>query len=171
MICWAWMNGRLPVDLDLMLAKRQGDLDALWAAAHPGDVARVAGCAGTLGWSPNWTRQVSVAGLALHAGGKTLGELTDGDITASTEALAAAPSLTATLRGHNTARVFGLHHACTSWGSATPRRGWRAGPPPPSRSCAPRVSRNRRSVGSRCAISRRSRPRCARAPWRCARTA
>jgi hypothetical protein len=35
MICWAWVTGRLPVDLDLMLAKRQGDLDALWAAAHP----------------------------------------------------------------------------------------------------------------------------------------
>jgi site-specific recombinase XerD len=115
MICWAWVNGRLPVDLDLMLAKRQGDLYARWASVHAEEVARVAGCAATLGWSANWTRQVSVAGLAvvcLHAGGKTLDELTDDDITACTEALAAAPSLTTTLRGHNTARVFGLHHAC-----------------------------------------------------------
>src|SRR5664280_1838047 len=39
-------------------------------------------------------------------------ELTDDDITACTEALAAAPSLTTTVRGHNTARLFGLHHAC-----------------------------------------------------------
>lgn len=115
MICWAWVHGRLPVDLDLMLAKRQGDLYALWARAHPEDVARVAGCAGTLGWSASWTRQVSVVGLAvvaLHAGGKSLDELTDDDITACTDALAAAPSLTRTLRGHNSARLFGLHHAC-----------------------------------------------------------
>ena len=115
MICWAWVHGRLPVDLDLMLAKRQGDLYAQWASAHPEDVARVAGCATILGWSANWTHQVSVAGLAvvaLHAGGKTLEELTNDDITACTEALAAAPSLTTTVRGHNTARLFGLHHAC-----------------------------------------------------------
>lgn len=83
--------------------------------AHPEDVARVAGCAATLGWKTNWTRQVSVVGLAvvcLHAGGKALEDLTDDDISTCTEAIAAAPSLTATLRGHNTARVFGLHHAC-----------------------------------------------------------
>lgn len=115
MICWAWVNGRLPVDLDLMLAKRHGDLYGLWASAHSEDVARVAGCAKTLGWGVNWAQQVSVTGLAvvaLHAGGKSLEELTDDDITACTEAITAAPSLTATLRGHNTARVFGLHHAC-----------------------------------------------------------
>ena len=79
------------------------------------DVARVAGCAGTLGWGPGWTRQVSVAGLAivcLHAGGKSLQELTDDDITSCTKALAEAPSLSRTLVGHNTARTFGLHHAC-----------------------------------------------------------
>jgi len=116
LICWAWVNGRLPVDLDLMLSKRQGDLYALWASVHPEDVARVAGCAGTLGWGPSWTRQVSVAGLAivcLHAGGKSLQELTDDDITSYTAALAAAPSLSRTLVGHNTARTFGLHHACS----------------------------------------------------------
>ena len=82
---------------------------------NPEDVARVAGCAATLGWSANWTRQVSVTGLAVvaqHAGGKILQDLTDDDITACTDAITAAPSLTATLRGHNTARVFGLHHAC-----------------------------------------------------------
>jgi site-specific recombinase XerD len=115
LICWAWVNGRLPIDLDLMLAKRQGDLYAVWAAAHPQDVTRVAGCAATLGWGPSWARQVSVVGLAvvcLHAGGKTLDELTDDDITSCTTALAAAPSLSQTLRGHNTARAFGLHHAC-----------------------------------------------------------
>ncbi len=38
-------------------AKRQGDLYGLWASAHPEDVARVAGCAATLGWSANCTRQ------------------------------------------------------------------------------------------------------------------
>jgi len=115
MICWAWVNGQLPVDLDLMLAKRQGDLYALWASAHPEDVARVAGCAPTLGWSANWTRQVSVTGLAvvaLCAGGKTLAELTDDDLGACIDALTTAPSLTHTLRGHNTARVFSLHQAC-----------------------------------------------------------
>ncbi len=114
-ICWAWVAGRLPVDLDLMLAKRQGDLYALWAATHPDDVARVAGCSATLGWSANWAHQVSVSGLAvvcLNAGARSLDELTDDDITACTRALAEAPTLTATIRGHNTARVFGLHHAC-----------------------------------------------------------
>jgi site-specific recombinase XerD len=115
LISWAWVNGRLPIDLDLMLAARQHDLYALWASTHPEDVARVAGCAAALSWSATWTRQVSVVALAvvaLHAGGKTLAELTDDDITACTDALAAAPSLTRTMRGHNTARVFGLHHAC-----------------------------------------------------------
>jgi site-specific recombinase XerD len=115
LICWAWVNGRLPIDLDLMLAKGHGDLYTVWAAAHPDDVARVAGCADTLGWAPSWARQVSVVGLAvvcLHAGAKTLDELTDDDISSCTAALAAAPSLSRTLRGHNTARVFGLHHAC-----------------------------------------------------------
>jgi len=73
LICWAWVNGRLPIDLDLMLAKGHGDLYTVWAAAHPDDVARVAGCADTLGWAPSWARQVSVVGLAvvcLHAGAK-----------------------------------------------------------------------------------------------------
>lgn len=55
MICWAAVNRGLPIDVDLMLAKRQGDLYARWASAHPEDVARVAGCAATLGWSePSW---------------------------------------------------------------------------------------------------------------------
>ena len=115
MICWAWVSGQLPVDLDLMLAKRQGNLYALWAAAHPEDVARVASCSTTLGWSAGWAHQVSVTGLAvvcLNAGAKSLDELTDDDITACIQALAEAPSLTATIRGHNTARLFGLHHAC-----------------------------------------------------------
>jgi site-specific recombinase XerD len=115
LICWAWVAGKLPVDLDLMLAKRQGNLFALWAAAHPEDVARVASCSTTLRWSANWAHQVSVTGLAvvcLNAGAKTLEEITDDDITACTRALAEAPSLTRTIRGHNTARVFGLHHAC-----------------------------------------------------------
>jgi hypothetical protein len=114
-ICWAWVNGRLPVDLDLMLGKGHGDLYALWAQEHPEDVDLVAGCADTLGWSVNWARQVSVVGLAvvcLHAGGKSLHELTDDDITSCVTALAAAPELSRTLVGHNTARVFGLHHAC-----------------------------------------------------------
>lgn len=115
MICWAWVAGRLPVDLDLMLAKGHGDLYALWAAAHPEDVARVASCSATLGWGGNWAHQVSVTGLAvvcLNAGATSLEELTDDDITGCLRALAEAPSLTRTLRGHNTARVFGLHHAC-----------------------------------------------------------
>lgn len=88
MIGWAWVNGRLPIDLDLMLAKRQGDLYAPWGVDTPEDVARVADCAATLGWSANWTRQVSITGLArvaLHAGGKSLQDLTDDDITACTE--------------------------------------------------------------------------------------
>lgn len=175
MICWAWVNGQLPVDLDLMLAKRQGDLYALWASAHPGDVARVAGCAPTLGWSANWTRQVSVTGLAvvaLCAGGKTLAELTDDDLGACIEALTTAPSLTHTLRGHNPLLASS---ACTrpaiSCGSATHRRGWRAGPLRPSSSCLPRALRSPRSVRSRCATSRWSRPRCAQAPWICGPTA
>ena len=112
LISWAAVTGRLPIDVDLMLAKRQGDLYSLWASEHPQDVARVMGCAATLGWSASWARQVSVAGLALvclHAGGKGLGELTDSDITTCLDALAAAPSLTPSLRGHNTARVFSLH--------------------------------------------------------------
>lgn len=59
--------------------------------------------------------QVSVTGLAvvcLNAGARSLDELTDDDITACTRVLAEAPSLTATILGHNTARVFSLHHAC-----------------------------------------------------------
>ncbi|WP_411285103.1 tyrosine-type recombinase/integrase [Lapillicoccus sp.] len=50
--------------------------------------------------------------VCLNAGAKSLDQLTDDDITACTKELAESPSLTATIRGHNTARVFGLHHAC-----------------------------------------------------------
>lgn len=49
--------------------------------------------------------------VCLNAGVKGLDELTDHDITGCITALGDAPSLTATIRGHNTARVFGLHHA------------------------------------------------------------
>jgi len=65
MICWAWVAGRLPVDLDLMVAKGHGDLYALWAAAHPEDVARVASCSTTLGWGA----QLGASGQRHRAGG------------------------------------------------------------------------------------------------------
>lgn len=50
--------------------------------------------------------------LSAGAGANSLDELTDDDIASCVRALVEAPSLTATIRGHNTARVFGLHHAC-----------------------------------------------------------
>jgi len=97
---------------------------------------------------PNATTGMSgvlgLAVVALHAGGKTLGELTDDDITACTEALAAAPSLTTTLRGHNTARLFG----------PAPRRLSAADLPPPAADRAPARRDHRADAHRRCPASR-----------------
>jgi len=120
---------------DLMLAKRQGDLYAVWAAAIPRTITRVAGCAATLGWGPSWARQVSVVGLAvvcLHAGGKTLDELTDDDITSCTgrsrRGAVAVPDAAGAQHGPG---VRAAPCLLTSCGSATGHRGSRADRPRP----------------------------------------
>ncbi|MPZ89679.1 MAG: hypothetical protein GEU81_16790 [Nitriliruptorales bacterium] len=102
-ICWCFVEGHLRPDLDLLVAKTPGGLYATWAARHPGDVAAVAEVAQRFGWSANWTRDVSSGGLALLClwAGKTLAELGDADFAGFAAELAAAPSATASARGHN----------------------------------------------------------------------
>ena len=115
LLCWAAVHAGLPLDVDLILAKRQGDLYVCWASEHASDTDRLNGVGATLGWSAGWTRQISVVAHALvclHSGGKPLSELVDEDFTSCVAALLAAPSLSATLRSHSTARVFSLHQAC-----------------------------------------------------------
>jgi len=125
-VCWCFIEGHLRPDLDLLVAKIPGGLYAAWAARHPDDVAAVAQVAQRFGWSRNRTRDVTSGGLALLClwAGKRLRELDDADFAAFAADLAAAPSATASARGHNQARLFSLHQACYELGvcATTPRK-------------------------------------------------
>ena len=125
-VSWFLVEGHLTPDLDFMLAKQQGDLYATWAARHPEDVDRIEEVAKRFAWSATWTRQVSVAGLALLCllVGKRLAQLADGDFALFTRTLQDAPTVTRTARQHNQARLFSLHQACYELGlcQTPPRR-------------------------------------------------
>jgi integrase len=79
---WLVVDGHLPPDLELLLAKPGGvDLGTWWSIAHADDVELARDIAGRLGWSPNWARQVirhTMPVVCLWLG-KTLTELTDDD--------------------------------------------------------------------------------------------
>lgn len=59
LVTWCFLEGVLPADLDLPLAKTPGDLYIEWGQRHPRDVERVVEVASRFGWSDNWTRDVS----------------------------------------------------------------------------------------------------------------
>jgi hypothetical protein len=92
-LTWCFVEGHLRPDVDLLLAKKPGDLYKQWIVRNREDVARVVEVARQFGWSANWTRDVSRGGLALVCltAGKTLTELTDADFSAFAVALAEAP--------------------------------------------------------------------------------
>lgn len=113
-LCWCFLEGHVRPDLDLLLAKTPGGLYAAWAQRHPDSVAAVAEVAERFGWSSNWTRDVTAGGLALLClwADKNIWALNGADFAGFAAALAAAPSATASARGHNQARLHSLHQAC-----------------------------------------------------------
>jgi integrase len=112
-VCWCFLEGRLPPDLDLLVAKTPGDLYATWAERHRDDVEGLHYVAGRFGWSSNWKRDL-VAGMAMLClwADKSLDQLTGADFEGFAVELAACPSAGRQARSHNSARLFSLHQAC-----------------------------------------------------------
>jgi hypothetical protein len=112
-VTWCFVEGRLRPDLDLLFAKTPGDLFRVWQQRHRSDVDRLIALAEPLGWSANWTRDVTAA-LALVClwAATTVDGLNDEVLTAFADAVDAAPSATVATRGHNHARLLSLHQAC-----------------------------------------------------------
>ena len=89
-LTWLIIDGRVTVDLELLLAKPGGvDLGLWWTLANQGDIITATTTAAGLGWSPNWTRQVlrhTAPVLCLWLD-KPIAHLTDDDFDrAATEA-------------------------------------------------------------------------------------
>jgi integrase len=129
-VVWCFVERHLRPDAELLLAKPGGvELASVWDAAHPGDAARVARVGQWLGWSTNWTRQVCRHTLPVVclAAGKTLDELTEGDLTRFACDVEQAAHLSASARLHAPKRLFAIWQACWELGIATvpPRRAGR----------------------------------------------
>jgi integrase len=118
-VSWCLVAGHLAGDLELLLAKPGGvDLPAVWAAAHPGDVDRVATAGRHLGWSANWTRQVGLLALSTVClwAGATLEELTEQTFAALLGELDRVAHVSASARFHARTRLFALQQACYQLG-------------------------------------------------------
>jgi integrase len=126
-VSWCLVAGHLTGDLELLLAKPGGvDLPAVWAAAHPSDVDRVAAAGRQLGWSANWTRQVSLLALSTVClwAGAALEELTEQTFTALLGELDRVAHVSASARLHARTRLYALQQACYQLGllERPPRR-------------------------------------------------
>ncbi len=94
---------------------------ATWAAKHPDDVAALADAGRVLGWSVNWTRQVTLlaaSSVCLHAG-KRLTELADADFTCVLDQLDGLAAVSPSARAHAHKRVFALRQLCYQLGMVT----------------------------------------------------
>lgn len=126
-LTWCCLEQRVRPDLELLLAKPGGvGLPAAWAAHHPDDVAALADAGRVLGWSANWTRQVTLlaaSSLCLHAG-KRLAELTDADFASVLGRLDDLAAVSPSARAHAYTRVFALRQLCYQLGlvSTPPRK-------------------------------------------------
>jgi hypothetical protein len=125
-LTWLFVAGNLQADLELLIAKPGGvDLPNVWAGANSDDVKRVTATATRMGWSANWTHQVSVLAMSTLCvwSNKTLDTLTDDDfdaITAELDRVAVGTSA----RMHMRTRLFALRHICFQLGvcALTPRQ-------------------------------------------------
>jgi integrase len=127
-VTWCFTEDRLRPDLELLLAKPGGvDLPAAWAARFPEDVQALQRAAKALGWSANWTRQVTwltASSFCLHLG-KQIHEVTDDDFNAVLAELDSLACVSPSAREHFAGRLFSLRHACYQLGAvaAPPRKG------------------------------------------------
>jgi integrase len=123
-VVWCFTAGHLRPDAELLLAKPGGvELASVWDAVYPGDAARVAQVGQRLGWSANWTRQVcrhTLPVVCLTAG-KTLDELTEGDLAGFVGDVEQAAHLSASARLHAPKRLFAIWQACWELGIVTTR--------------------------------------------------
>jgi integrase len=114
-LSWCVVAGWLRVDLELLLAKPGGvELPTVWAARHSADVERIAGTARRLGWSRNWTHQVSVLALSTVCcwTGKPLERLGEDDFAAILAELERVVHVSVSARTHARTRLFALQQAC-----------------------------------------------------------
>ena len=114
-VSWCLIEGHLRADLELLLAKPGGcELPTVWCARHHEDVAAVAEAGRLLGWSQNWTRQVTALLLPTMClwADKPLSELNDGDFDAFIAELDELAHVSFSARDHARRRLFGLSQAC-----------------------------------------------------------
>jgi integrase len=114
-LSWCLVEGHVHADLELLLAKPGGvRLPEVWCARHPDDVAVAAEAGRLLGWSSNWTRQVTTLTLPILClwAGKPLDAINDGDLDAILAELEQAAHVSASARYHASTRLFALSQAC-----------------------------------------------------------
>lgn len=125
-VIWCMVEGHLPGDLDLLLAKPHGvNLSPLWDATHPGNRDRAAQVGRTLGWGENWVEVLTRHTLPVVCvwAAKSLDELTEQDLAGCAEALAASAYLSATVRTKTRKRLHSIWQICYQLGTvAQPAR-------------------------------------------------
>jgi integrase len=115
LLSWCLIEDHVRADLELLLAKPGGcELPKTWCDRHPDDVAAVVEAGQVLGWSENWTRQVTVLTLPILClwAGKGLGAISDDDFDAILAELDRLEHVSFSAADHARKRLFGLSRAC-----------------------------------------------------------
>jgi hypothetical protein len=110
-LSWCLIEDHTRADLELLLAKPGGvELPRTWCRYHDQDVTLVADTARGLGWSENWTRQVSTLLLPVVclATGKPLSAITDTDFDALLAELEELAHVSPSARYHTRTRLYAL---------------------------------------------------------------
>ena len=125
-VIWCMVEGHLPGDLELLLAKPHGvNVSPVWDAAHPGERGRAAQAGRTLGWSENWIEQLTRHALPVICiwAAKSLDELTEVDLTGCGDALAASAYLSGYVRNKTRKKLHSIWQLCYQMGNvARPAR-------------------------------------------------
>jgi integrase len=110
LVGWAILSGHVTADLELLLVKDFGTLGAAAERLFPADFADAHAAAERLGWSPTWARSIVREALVLTiaATGRTLRQLTAGDLDDLADRIAASPLITDAARKRHRAQLFGL---------------------------------------------------------------
>jgi site-specific recombinase XerD len=118
-VIWCFVAGHLRPDVEILLSKPGGvELASVWQAAHPGEVEAVAEVGRRFAWSENWIRQVSRQSLPVVClwAGKSLGELTEADLSGFAAAAEASVQLSPSARYHARTRLHSIRRACYELG-------------------------------------------------------
>ncbi len=110
LVGWAIADGRVRVDLDLLMAKDLGSLSRVTEHIHDGDYRRLRTTAARLGWTPLWTDTVLRGCLTLIVAwtARPPTSLSVDDLERFRRAVADSPVVTASSRKAYLARLHSL---------------------------------------------------------------